>query len=295
MGMGSAGTGAAGREGSAASQASGGGSGPVPELFSQVSSIRARAAGPFEGQISGKWTIAGKPNGGYLLALLGRAASSLTDSGHVLAASAHFLRAPDPGPVEIEGDLLRRGHSISQVRTRLSQGGRLCVEALVSTGELTPATAPDWDAGLPDLQHVPFDDCIRIEPVTPHGFRVAMLEQVDARLDPELSAAKGHPSGRGQLSGWLKLPGEENFDPVSLLYAVDAFPPATFDTDFNDMVATAELTAYVRAIPAPGPVRILRRARLIDPQWADETCDVWDGTGRLVAQATQLVKRLRFG
>jgi hypothetical protein len=100
----------------------------------------------------------------------------------------------------------------------------------------------------------------------------------------------GRPSGRGQLRGWLKLPLQESFDSISLLYAVDALPPPTFDTDFIDMVSTAELTAYVRAIPAPGPIRIVSRARLVDPQWVDETRDVWDGTGRLVAQATQLAR-----
>jgi acyl-coenzyme A thioesterase PaaI-like protein len=272
-------------------QASGAGQDLALEVFSQVSSIRARAAGTFDAEISGEWTTAGNPNGGYLLALLGRAASALTGSGRVVAASAHYLRSPVPGPAEIEGELLRRGRSISQVRVRMSQGGRPCVEALVSTGELDPSTTPRWDAGVPEIPCVPFDDCIRLAPVTPHGFRVAMFDQVDARLDPEWSGGpKGHPSGRGQLRGWLKLPGQESFDPISLLYAVDAFPPPTFDTDFSDMVSTAELTAYVRAVPAPGPVRIVNRARLIDAQWVDHTCDVWDGTGRLVAQATQLAK-----
>jgi acyl-coenzyme A thioesterase PaaI-like protein len=273
-------------------QASGVGSASVLEVFSQATSVRARAAGTFDAEVSGEWTIAGRPNGGYLLALLGRAASSLTDSGHVVAASAHYLRSPDPGPVEIEGELLRRGRSISQLRARMSQGGRPCVEALMSTSELDPSAAPRWDAGVPDIQHVPFDDCIRLEPVTPDGFKVPMLDQVDLRLDPESASGirSGRPSGRGQLRGWLKLLGEESFDPISLLYAVDAFPPPTFDTDFSGIVSTVELTAYVRAIPAPGPVRIVSRARLIDPQCVDQTCDVWDGTGRLVAQATQLAK-----
>jgi acyl-coenzyme A thioesterase PaaI-like protein len=271
-----------------------GGSDPILEVFSQASSIRGRAAGIFDADLSGEWTIAGKPSGGYLLALLGRAASSLTDSGHVIAASAHYLRSPDPGRVKIEGELLRRGRSVSQVRMRMSQGDRPCVEALMSTSVLDPSTAIRWDGGVPDFQRVAFDDCIRAKPVTPDGFAVPILNQVDLRLDPESSAITngGGPSGRGQLRGWLKLPGEESFDPISLLYAVDAFPPPTYDTDFGGLVATIELTAYVRAIPAPGPVRIVSQARLIDSHSVDQACDVWDGTGRLVAQATSLAKML---
>ena len=30
-----------------------------------------------------------------------------------------------------------------------------------------------------------------------------------------------------ELRGWLALPGAEPFDPFSLVYAVDGFPPAT--------------------------------------------------------------------
>jgi hypothetical protein len=53
-------------------------------------------------------------------------------------------------------------------------------------------------------------------------------------------------------------------------------------------VPTLELTVYVRALPVPGPVRILQKAQLIDGQRFDEACFVWDSSGRLVAQGTQL-------
>jgi acyl-coenzyme A thioesterase PaaI-like protein len=269
------------------------GSASALAVFSQASSVRPRAAGAFDAEVSGGWTIGGRPNGGYLLALLGRAASSLTDSGDLVAASAHYLRSPDPGPVEIDGEVLRRGRSMSQVRARISQGGRSCVEGLISTSELDPSAVPRWDVGVPDVPLVPFEDCIRLRPATPDGIPVAMLNQVDLRLDPESSGMMtGRPSGQGQLRGWLELLGEEGFDPISLMYAVDAFPPATFDTESACWMSTVEMTAYVRAVPAPGPVRIVSRVRLIDPQWVDQTCDVWDGTGRLVAQATQLAKVL---
>ena len=102
------------------------------------------------------------------------------------------------------------------------------------------------------------------------------------------SSADGRPSGRGELNGWLGLLDGAPFDPLSLIYAVDAFPPATFDVEFSGWVPTLELSVYVRALPAPGPVQVRHRAHLIDAQRVDETCWVWDSTGRLVAQGTQL-------
>lgn len=261
------------------------------EPLSGAGAIRDQGDGVFETDISESWTIGSRPNGGYLLTPLARVASMLTDSAQVVAASAWYLRPPDCGPARIEGEVVRRGRSISRVRTRLSQDGRACVEAMISTGELTTA-APRWSDGAPEFRPAPFDDCRRLPSRTPDGVRVPMVEQVDLRLDPATSGViEGRASGRGELRGWLGLLGEEGFDPVSLLFAIDALPPITFDIGFG-WAATAELTAYVRATPAPGPVWVSSRARVLDTQWVDQTCDVWDGTGRLVAQATQLAKVL---
>lgn len=268
-------------------------SAPAPSQvrLSLASAVRPSADGSFDAEASAEWTIAGRPSGGYLLAIMGRAAAAITEPAQVVACSAHFLRSPSTGPVEVRTEVLRRGRSVSQVRVGMSQGGRACVEALMTTSILSGDDVARFDGGVPVLQPVPFQDGTRLAPMSPDGFRVPMLDQVDMRLDPECSGVtQGKPTGRGRLSGWIELLGEEGFDPVSLLYAVDAFPPATIDTSVLSWAPTVELTAYIRAVPAPGPVRILTRARLVSAEWVDETCDVWDVTGRLVAQASQLAK-----
>jgi hypothetical protein len=75
---------------------------------------------------------------------------------------------------------------------------------------------------------------------------------------------------------------------VSLLYVADSMPPATFTLGSVGWVPTLELTVYVRAVPAPGPVRIRQRARLLGGDLVDQVCEVWDARDRVVAQATQL-------
>jgi acyl-coenzyme A thioesterase PaaI-like protein len=260
--------------------------------FSAVTSLTALTPvepGRFTAGVHPEWTIGGKPNGGYLLALLGRSAATVGAHPDVIAASAHYLHSPEPGPVQIEAEILRAGRSASQIRTRMYQGDQVCVEALVTTSRLSPDTRPYWTGGLPSPGTTTWDEGVRIPGRTPTGIRVAIMDQVEIRLDPgALGFGTGHPSGRGELSGWLALPHGEAFDPVSLLYALDAFPPATFDVEMTGWVPTLELTAYVRACPAPGPVRVLHRAHLIDAQRVDEGCWVWDSAGRLVAHGTQL-------
>jgi acyl-coenzyme A thioesterase PaaI-like protein len=257
--------------------------------FSEVSRITPRDEGCFTADVHPEWTIGGKPNGGYLLAMLGRAAAAVGPHEHVIAASAHYLRPPEPGPVAIEASVLRAGRSASQVRARMSQGEQVCVEALLTLSTLSRDGAAYWDGGLPSSRVDDFDDCIRIPARTPTGIPVAIMDQVELRLEKAtLGFAAEQPSGRGELRGWLALSGGESFDPTALLYAADALPPASLEVEVSGWVPTLEMTVYIRALPAPGPVRVLQRAQLIDAQRVDEACFIWDSTGRLVAQATQL-------
>jgi hypothetical protein len=260
-----------------------------PAAFSAVTGLVQTEPNRFAADVHPEWTIGGKPNGGYLLALLGRAAAAVSPHPHPIAASAHYLHSPEPGPVEVHVEVLRAGRSASQVRTRLEQGDRVCVEALLTLSELDPDSKPYWTDGVPEPGTDAFADCVPVPGFTPDGGPVSIMEQVDLRIERRsMGFGVGRPSGRGELRGWLALPAGEAFDPLSLLYAVDSFPPATFDVEMSGWVPTLELTVYVRALPVRGPVRVLHKAHLIDAQRVDETCWVWDGDGRLVAQGTQL-------
>lgn len=257
--------------------------------FSSVSAVVPVGPGRFEALVDANWTIGGKPNGGYLLALLGRAATQAGPHHHPVAASAHYLRSPDPGPVAIATEVLREGRSASQYRATMEQGGQRCVEALITAARLDADSEPYWSNGVPEVSETAIGDCVPLVPRLPNGSPVAIMEQIEVRLEPAARGfVGGRPSRRGELRGWLSLPRDEGFDPISLLFAVDAFPPATFDIEFSGWVPTLELTVYVRALPAQGPVRVLQRAQLIDGRRVDEACFVWDRTGRLVAQGTQL-------
>ena len=230
------------------------------------------------------WTVGNKPNGGYLLAAVARCARAAlvhagSNHGDPLAVSATYVAAPDPGPAEVVTEVLRTGRTASQVAAHLVQDDRTCVETTLTVGTLDPAADPWWS-----------DECIRL-PSAREGapFTVPIMDRVDLRLDPAVFGfATGQPSGGGELRGWLSFADGHPFDSVALLFALDAFPPATFELAATGWVPTLQLTTYVRAVPAPGPVRVRQRARLVEGGLVDELCEVWDARGRLVGTATQL-------
>ena len=257
--------------------------------FEEVTALRPLAEGRFAADAHREWTIGGRPNGGYLVAIATRAALAVAPHPHALATSTHFCRSPEPGPLTVDVEVLRSGRSTGQVHARTRQDGLVCTDTVVTVGHLGEGGRPaHWDAGTPERSTQSYADAVRFSPPA-DVLPVAMAAQLDIRLEPaSLGFAALAPSGDGVLRGWLSLLDGRALDPVSLQLAVDAFPPATFDVEFTGWVPTLQLSTYVRALPAPGPVQVLHRAHLIHDGRADESCHVWDSTGRLVAHSTQL-------
>ncbi len=244
------------------------------------------------------WTVGGKPNGGYLLAVLARAAvETVTGAGHdhrdPLAASATYVQAPAPGPATVTTRISRLGRNASQVGATLVQGGRVQVDASFVLGRLDPLAEPLW-ADCPPIALPPMEECARMGPDAGPGFTLDIMEVVEVRPDPKATGIhRAGPSGVPEVGAWLQFADHRPADPLSLLYFADSLPPATLELGSAGWVPTLQLTAYVRAVPSPGPLRARQRARLVEGGMCDEVCEVWDSRGRLVAQATQLA-RVRF-
>jgi acyl-CoA thioesterase len=234
------------------------------------------------------WTVAGRPNGGYLLALVARAAMGAVDQPHPLAVSGHFLAPADPGPGEVEVRRLRTGRSLSTARATLIQEGQARLEALVTAGRIDPEAAAGWRraSGPPELP--PVEACVPGQTEMPNGMRADLLEHLDLRLDPATSGwALGRPAGRLEMRGWVRFHDGRPADPLALLQAVDALPPTSFELGLASWAPTVELTVYLRGVPAPGWLACVVRGQLHRAGWFDEEAEVWDTAGQLVAQSRQ--------
>lgn len=237
--------------------------------------------------IDDSWSIGGKPHGGYLLRAL---AEHAVDEGHphVMAVSAHYLSSPSPGPAVASVERLRTGRSVASSRASLVQDGRRRVEALVTAGRYDPGAEARWtDSEPPALP--PVEDCPRSPVEAISGFTVGVLRHVDLHLDPAVTGWwRGEPGGQAEVRGWARMSEGRDATPLDLLVIADTLPPVTFELGLAGWVPTVELTVLVRGVPAPGWLRVVQRARLLQDGWLDEECDVWDARGRLVCQARQL-------
>jgi uncharacterized protein (TIGR00369 family) len=263
--------------------------------FSGGTGVEPLGDGRFLAEVGPYWMVGPKAHGGLLMVLLAKAGTAAVDeaaAGPVpvdpLAVSADFLRAPEPGPVERQTEVVKVGRTVSVASVRMTQDGRTMLAATVTAGQL-PEEEPRW-VDLPDMPAEPPAEAIDPVLSSRSGGPVVfgLAESCDLRLDPATTSfARGEQSSP-VLRGWARTRNE----PVDVLFALlagDILPPTVFNvTGRFGWAPTVQMTSLQRARPAPGWLRIEARSAVVAGSWFDEDVTVVDSAGRLVSQTRQL-------
>ena len=264
--------------------------------FDVATAVERVRVGEYAADLGPGWVVGGGLNGGYLIAVIGNAIrSELAETGQPdpVSLSAYYLSPSVPGPAMVRVRRIRVGGRRSTVAASLvqQQGGAEVerITVLAVFGDLASGVGHvDREIAPPVLP--PVEDCLPTQDAPPDFLAVApLLERFSTRLDPAcLGWAVGEPSRSGIIQGWFKLADDRPLDPIALLLVVDALPPVTFDLGLPGWAPTLELTAHVRARPAPGWAVVRHATRNVSGGMFEEDCEVWDSAGRLVAQSRQL-------
>ena len=295
-------------------------------LFSEAMRLEWAGDGVYDGALDEHWTIGPKVHGGAMLALcanaaraeIGRSSGGLersdrgvncggqersdlgVDSGgqersdrggesvEPSAVSGNFLWAPDPGALRVLTTVRKRGRRISLVDVELMQGDRVAVRAaitlgvpehdappLLSTNPVVPLMTPEPPPGL--------------EPIGP-GHRMADIVHLAHGCDirPSLTTmAPRSDGGPPVIEYWVRPRGEAP-DVLFALLCGDVSAPVTFGVNRFGWAPTVQLTAFLRARPADGWLRVLCTTTQIGQEWFDEDHVVVDSAGRIVVQTRQL-------
>jgi hypothetical protein len=268
--------------------------------FDRDTALTLREPGVYDIDLSAGWTIISAVNGGYLLAVLGRALAHALPHDDPFTISAHYLTASQPGPAVVRTDVVRTGRTLSTGQASLFQyddQGREIerIRVLASYGDLDSLPDDVRTTAKPPAMP-PVEQCFGPEDgPTPVEGSSAITDRLMLKLDPStLGWALGAPSGKGEMRAWFGLADGRDPDPLSLLLAVDALPPTAFEIGLSGWVPTVELTVHVRSRPAPGPLRVSITTRNLAGGFLEEDAEVWDSADRLVAQSRQLA-RVRLG
>ena len=255
--------------------------------FAAATGVTPAGADSWDGEIQSGWDIGGNANGGYLLAIAGRALVAATGRSDPVSVTAHYLSPGKPGPVTIGTEVVKAGRRFTTARAQMTAADKPLVAVLGTFGDLGEAADQQLvDGTPPDLP--PPEECVLLGATG--AFAPPFMSQVELRVHPaDMGFATGRRSGIPRITGWFRLRNDEPLDTVALLCALDAFPPAIFNTDLPvGWVPTIEFTTHVRAKPAVGWLRCRFITRYVTGGFLEEDGEIWDQRGHLVAQSRQL-------
>jgi acyl-CoA thioesterase len=257
--------------------------------FDRGTEVSASAPGEYAAELDAGWVVGGGVNGGYLLAVIGNALrATLAGKPDPISISAYYLSASTPGPATVTTRVLRDGGSVATAAVDLSQDGVARITALATYGDLA-ALPGDVETTAEPPALPPLEDCV----VMPDELKATLplTQRFEMRFDPATAGfLRGEPSGTGHIQAWFRLIDGREPDVLEILLALDSLPPVTFELGRPGWAPTLELTAHVRAHPAPGWLRLSHRTRNIAGGMFEEDCEVWDSAGRLVGQSRQLAR-----
>ncbi|MGA1439971.1 MAG: thioesterase family protein [Ilumatobacteraceae bacterium] len=261
--------------------------------FENASAVRRVTADEgrlsYEAAIAPGWDIAGNANGGYLIAVAARAMADAVGRPP-LSVTAHYLSPGKPGPVTIDVEVVRDGRRMAVVRaSMISATGPVLSLLGTFADHPVPGSGPAVIDGAPPEVPAP-EECVAGGPPNEVG-ESGFGDRVIGRYHPaDAGFREGRPSGTARMRGWFEFADGGHIDAFGLLVALDAFAPVCFNRpEFAvSWAPTIELTAHVRAEPAPGPLRVLFSSRFLQDGMFEEDGEIWDSAGRLVAQSRQL-------
>lgn len=245
----------------------------------------------YSGEIAPGWDIVGNANGGYLLAIVGRALEMATGRPDCITVTAHYLAPCPSGPIRVEVRPVRAGRRFATATASLvlTESGKEAVRVIATLGDLrTDPGGPTAMIGeRPDI--TPWEDCPVVSETTINEFAF-IHGRLATRIDPRDSGFRaGEPSGLGVMRGWFEFKDGRPIDSTALLMAADTFPPPAFNLALPaNWVPTVELTVHVRSVPTPGPLACFFRTRFVQNGLLEADGEIWDAAGVLVAQSRQL-------
>ena len=244
----------------------------------------------FQAAVSSGWSVDNNPDGGYLMALLVNAVRHRGGDKWPLIVTANFITRCLPGPAEITLEHIGGSRHLDRWQATLSQEGAVRVRAMCTlTGEENNAGEKRYEAAAPDLP----DRELCFEMPRLPGY--TLFDRMAVRLDP---ACTGWLTGSGlaeisEQRGWLSFRDGRPFDALSVLLAVDAFPPAILASQgVVAWVPTIELSVNMRHLPQTPWLKCVFRSLFLSHGVVEEDARIWDERDELIAVSRQ-VSRFR--
>jgi len=246
-----------------------------------------------------KYFVGNTPHGGYLLALMNKAITSVLPHPSTINSNVYYLDRTEPEPAELHVEVLRTSRGSSMGQVKLIQNKKLtCLYSSLCSDFQYMKGYSGLGTTLPEIMNsVPEKD---FKVMNYENFKVgstpSFIQQLEMSVHPDHAwwdRSISNDVAEARCSAYLELKGGIA-DTYVLSYLADILPPVV-QNKYGALgwIPTLALTCNIRQLPKTNRLFIDGLAKDISNGYFEQDCYIWDMDGNLVATSRQLAKILK--
>ena len=245
--------------------------------------------------------VGNTPHGGYLMAIMHKALTSILPHSTAISSSVQYLDRIDAKPFELEVETFKTSRGSSSGIVKLKQDNKICTTFTGTCSDFEFMKGHnDLQKPLPDI----FNSSDRKDYVKMNydkissGFTPSFIQQLECLIHPDHAWWNreldiDNKDNEARCSAFLEMEGGTP-DQFCLSFYSDILPPVVCNKyGALGWIPTITLTTHIRKLPSTSVLYADFNATDINKGYFEQDCNIWDLDGNLVASSRQLTRILK--
>jgi len=243
--------------------------------------------------------VGNTPHGGYLMAVMHKALTSILPHSTAISSSVQYLDRIDAKTFELEVETFKTSRGSSSGIVKLKQDDKICTTFTGTCSDFQFMKGYDGlQKPLPNIfNESDKKDYIKMNyDKISKGFTPAFIQQLECLIHPDHAWWKrdsNDKNNEARCSAFLEMQGGIP-DQFCLSFYSDILPPVV-SNKYGPLgwIPTITLTTHIRQLPSTSELYADFKASDINKGYFEQDCNIWDLNGNLVASSRQLTRILK--
>ena len=243
--------------------------------------------------------VGNTPHGGYLMAVMHNALTSILPHSTAISSSVQYLDRIDAKTFELEVETFKTSRGSSSGIVKLKQDNKICTTFTGTCSDFQFMKGYDGlQKPLPNIfNESDKKDYIKMNyDKISKGFTPAFIQQLECLIHPDhawWNRDSNDKNNEARCSAFLEMQGGIP-DQFCLSFYSDILPPVV-SNKYGPLgwIPTITLTTHIRQLPSTSELYADFRATDINKGYFEQDCNIWDLNGNLVASSRQLTRILK--
>ena len=271
------------------------------ERFQEALKLKSTENNKFTVNPDTNYFVGNTPHGGYLMALMHKALTTILPHSTAISSSVQYLDRIDAAPFELDVEIFKISRGSSSGIVRLKQENKTCTTFTGTCSDFEHMKGyDDLQKPLPDIfNQSDKKDYVKMNyDKISKGFTPAFIQQLQCLIHPDHAWwNRGSESqirnNEARCSAFLEMEGGTP-DQFCLSFYSDILPPVV-SNKYGPLgwIPTITLTTHIRQMSSTSEVFADFKASDINKGYFEQDCNIWDLNGNLVASSRQLTRILK--